>query len=445
MGTDGNRFYLLLALFCIALTGVACGSGSSPSSGTLQGSASVAASGKRDGINVLIPSLRRKARTDSSGVFLLTDVPPGTYSLQAEENAYLLQDRRVATVTEGGITRVDFSLAPDPSVGAVVGSVLRNDLDPLGLTVWASIRQGYAFLGDMQGGVPIVDVSDPAHPTVVSTIPVTRNPPHVSPFINYGKSYMTYATEDGNFLVVANNLDGALFYNIANKAAPVPMGRVYDVDISCGGMDPSSLPSYPYPVAPGKNILHPEAVAGTGDTVYVGGQGVLLVFDISSRATPVLLKCLPSSGEGTDLQFLGNRLLYANDHVDLYDISVPGNPVHLGSYPQGGAGVAGVDGMMGVSVAGSGIRFADISDPSVPVEIGSVPTESQGIDASWDGYFYAATAGSMTVYRADPGTSSVSTIYSVPVAADYAMNVSVSGEFAYLSDKSAGLKIIRIR
>ncbi|MGE5246825.1 MAG: carboxypeptidase regulatory-like domain-containing protein, partial [Verrucomicrobiota bacterium] len=198
MRTDPDRRRLLLLVVggCAALA-AACDSGSSSSPGTILGSATVAATGKTGGIRVVIPSLQRMTTTDSSGSFLVADVPPGTYSVEAEDNAYRLRDRKIATVIGGMTTRVDFSLSPDPSIGTVAGTVPRSAMDPLGATVWASVRGGYAFLGDMQGGVPIVDVSDPAHPRVASVVPVTPNPPPTPndpPYANYGKSYMTYAT-----------------------------------------------------------------------------------------------------------------------------------------------------------------------------------------------------------------------------------------------------------
>jgi hypothetical protein len=398
----------------------------------------VQTNGTKAGIRITIPALKIGTTTDSSGDFLLADIPPGEYLAVAEDNAYQWQERKTVTVREGVTTRVDFSLARDPSIGTLVGAVPRSVLDPAGLTLFTFVRGNYAFLGDWMGGVPIVDVTNPASPVLVRIIAP------LSPGAN-AKSYMSYCTEDGNYLVVANDIDGALFYDIADKANPVLRRQIYEVDNVYGGYDPAGISGYPYPVSPGKRILLPLSVTGAGNTVYVGGRDTLLAFDISSRANPVLVWGSRIPGEGSDLQLDGKRLYYASDNLTIFDASDPGRPVRIGSYAHGGAGVAASGAFAALSRVSDGLEFLDVSNAASPGSLATFPVQSQGGDVSWDGYFYVATANSMTVYRPDPVSFSVSSAYSAAIVDDYAMNVAISGDYAYVSDRSAGLKIVKVK
>lgn len=425
-----------LALGWAAILLSACNTGSS--TGSLAGSAEVPATGRKAGIRIVIPSLEMKTSTDASGSFTLADIPPGTYLAVAEDNAYQWQERKTVTVRKGETTRVDFSLARDLTVGSLVGAVPRSVLDPGGFTLITFVRGNYAFLGDRTGGVPIVDVTNPALPVVLRIIAP------LSPGAN-AKSYMSYCTEDGNYLVVANDIDGALFYDVTDKSNPVLRRQVYEVDNAYGGYDPAGIPGFPYPVSPGKRILLPLSVTGAGNVVYVGGRDTLLVYDISSRANPALLAGYNIPGEGSDLQLDGSRLYFTSDNLAIFDVSDPGRPARIGTYAHGGAGVAASGPFAALSRVSDGLEFLDVSDPAAARPLATFPVTSQGADASWDGYFYAATADSMTVYLPDPASASVGVAYTARIVDDYAMNVAVSGEYAYVSDKSAGLKIVKIK
>jgi len=335
------------------------------------------------------------------------------------------------------------------TVWTVVGQVPRSALDSRGRTNTASVRGNYVFLGDHFGGIPIIDVTDPANPVVRSILLPQQN---TAP-LETGTSDMAYCTEDGNYLVTVNSVDGAKFYDITDKTAPVLRFQVYSVDNTMGGQDPASRPDFPYPLPPGQFILSPISVNGTGNIVYVGGHNVLLVFDITDRLNPDILKGISVTGDGADIEVRGNLLLLSGSQLDLFDISDPADPNFLGNYASASGwaptGAARVDNVVGISIIGGGgidgIEFLDISNPSSITKIQSFPVQSQGIDSSLDGYFYAATAGSMTLYRVIPTPLSVEEVYSAPVVTDYAMNVAVSGDYAYVSDKGDGLKIVKIR
>jgi len=427
------------------------GSTASDPPGTITGTASVPSTGKTEGISVLLPTLRLKTTTDNTGAFIFRDLPAGSYALQAEDNAYRLQDRKTVTVSAGQSTNVVLILVPDNTIGTVVGSVPRSSLDPSGRTITASVRGNHLFLGDHFGGAPIVDVTDPRNPVVRSIIsPISTLP--------RGTTYMTYCTEDGNHLATVNNIDGFLYYDITDKSAPNRLMQVYLVDNAIGGIDPSSLTDYPYSVPAGKFVLYPQSVTGEGNTLYVAGMDVILIYDISDRSNPTQVGAVDRTvvaGDGADLHIHGNRLLYSGSDLVVFDITNPRVPVRLGAYtPVGGwspTGAAGFGEIVGMSTIGHlglgipGIQFVDVTAPASPSLLASFPVVSQGLDSSWDGYFYAGTANTMTVYKADQSVMSVTEMYSVPVVEDYAMNVAVSGDYAYVSDKTRGLKIVKIK
>jgi len=441
-------FVLAAAVFS-SCNGSGSSSSGSSTPGEISGTASDQSSGKVSGIRVVIPGLMLRTVTDSSGNFAFTGIPPGVYTVIAEDNAYRLQERKVITVPPGGISKAAFSLLPDGTVGTVVGQVPRSALDNNGRTNTAMVRGNFVFLGDHFGGVPIIDATDPTNPIVRSILLPQQN----APPLETGKSVMAYCTEDGNYLVTVNSVDGANFHDITDKSSPVHHYQVYSVDNTVGGQDPVSRPNYPYPLAPGQFILSPVSVNGIGNTVYIGGFHVLLVYDITDRQNPVLREGISTTGDGADIEIRGNLLLLSGSVLDLFDISDPKNPQFLGSYSSASGwaptGAARVDDVVGISIIGGvgidGIEFLDISNPSAISKIVSFPVQSQGLDSSWEGYFYAATENTMTVYRVVPTPLSVEEVYSAPVVTDYAMNVAVSGDYAYVSDKMDGLKIVKIR
>ncbi|MBI5904151.1 MAG: carboxypeptidase regulatory-like domain-containing protein [Deltaproteobacteria bacterium] len=439
---------VLLLSLCGCLGG---GSAGVDPPGTITGTVSIPSTGKTAGIAVLLPALRLKTVTDNTGAFTFANLPAGPYTVQAEDNAYRLQDRKTVTVNAGRSSGVVLTLVPDNTIGTVVGSVPRSALDPSGRTITASVRDNYLFLGDHFGGAPIVDVADPRNPVVQSIIgPISILP--------RGTTYMTYPTEDGDHLAIVNNIDGFLYYDITDKAAPILLRQVYLVDNAIGGIDPASLTDYPYAVPAGKFVLYPQSVTGKGDTLYVAGMDVILIYDISNRANPVQTGAVDRTriaGDGADIHIHDNTLLYSGSDLVVFDITNPRAPARLGSYtPVGGwspTGAAGFGKIVGMSTIGHlglgipGIQFINVTDPASPSALASFPAISQGMDSSWDGYFYAGTDNSMTVYKADEAAMSISEMYSVPVVEDYAMNVAVSGDYAYVSDKTKGLKIVKIK
>ncbi|MBI5419450.1 MAG: carboxypeptidase regulatory-like domain-containing protein [Deltaproteobacteria bacterium] len=422
--------------------------------------------GKISGINVLIPELQLKATTDSAGRFTFNNLPPGVYLVQAEDNAYKLQDKKTVTISPGTGSSATFTLVPDNTVGTVVGSVPRSSLDntPLGnppqfpRTLAAYVAGQYAFLADHAGGVPIVDVSVPTSPRVVKIIDAPSKP---TGFLS--RALMTYGTDDGNYLVAVFDADGAIFYDVSDKSTPRMVYQVFSIDNSVGGIDPSGLPP-DYPnlqtlLSTGDFALGPQAVTGRGNIVYVGGYHVILVFDISNRAAPALRKAVGTDGYSADLAIQKNLLVYADGQdVEIYDISSPFNPSLLGTYLSSVIGdylgAATTDNVAAISRGTPGVEILDLSNPSNPTLLQAFSDiQSQGVDSSWDGYFYAAAYDPLTlsswmkVYRTDLSTRSAAEFYSVPLFTNpaYAMNVAVSGNYAYVAGRDDGLKIVKIK
>lgn len=346
------------------------------------------------------------------------------------------------------------SSAPLPP-GTVVGDVPRSALDN---SAWGSSPQSprtlsvyvagtTAFLADHAGGVAIVDVSNPFSPQVLKII---EAPLRSSSYLS--RALAVYATSDANYLVAVFDADGAVFYDLTDRLNPRKVHQEFTVDNAIGGIDPAGLPDYPYlPLPPGKSILWPGAVAGAGNIVYVGGDRAILVFDISDRNAPRLLTAVPTRGSSTtDLHLEGNLLFCsALGDQEIFDVSDPASPSLLATYlsavPGNYIGTAATDNVMAISRGADGMEFLDVSDPSAPFLIGAFPRESQGVDSAPGGYFYAATADSMTVYRASAARGTVEELASYRVVTNYAMNVAVAGDYAYVADKYDGLKIVKIR
>ncbi len=244
-----------------------------------------------------------------------------------------------------------------------------------------SLSGNMAYLADRYSGLKIIDVSNPADPTLLGSYDIPSGANHIS--ISGTTAYAP-----------AESL-GLLIIDVGNPASPALLGS-YDT------------PSSAYHVS----------ISGT--TAYVADGNSTQIIDVSNTTNPVLLSTWPAPGgdyvEYASVSGTKAYLTYTDPPgglLQILNVTDPANPGLLGQIKLG-------DSASGISISGTrayvaaryvGLQIIDVSNPINPVLIGSYDPIKEGI---------------------------FSTVY------DYAYNVNVVGTIAYVLDEQRGLEVIDV-
>lgn len=279
-------------------------------------------------------------------------------------------DRLVLADTFGKLSIVDVSRAY-PQLGVADTPGQAQDVAARG--TWAHVADGAA-------GLATLDVSDPAHPIVVSEVATP------GPAIGVGAS--------ASLVVVACGAEGLAVYDRADPAVPVLVGTldngglfrrlviqgdlVYAVD-SSGFLWIVSIadPAHPQPVG---NVGVPSPAYGValdGSYAYVANNRGLHIVDVSTPAAPVIRGSVNIDSQ-LAVAKSGNHAFTANDRGDLsiIDVGDPSAPelVTRDASSFGAPGCVALED--GVAFVGQGfypdgrVRVVDVSQPSLPVRHG---------------------------------------------------------------------------
>lgn len=291
-------------------------------------------------------------------------------------------------------------LEPDaPAVVAPVGTLAQGSW-----RVAATVHPQPLAAVSTSGGLRLVDVSDPSHPTQAGFLALT--PPANSLVFS------------GEHLYVVGSANGLNIINVADPAAPVLVAALsdaggWDVDVEGGlacvagygdaliTIDVSD-PAHPRVLSrfwlPGAPL---NAVDLVGDLAYVafdtGGFGIV---DLSTPSTPVLLGVVDTSGQAMDVVVSGN-LAFVCDNTGLLviDVSDPLHPLPL-DRPLIAANwwsVAAI-GVHAYVRTSSGVQVFDAGDPRAVRNVGyfRVPAGVNNLAVSGD-LMYAATPSALLV------------------------------------------------
>lgn len=153
------------------------------------------------------------------------------------------------------------------------------------------LRGHYAFVTVQNGGLQIVDLSNPSSPTVVARWPET------------GGTFPGLSLS-GNFAFLT----------------------------SAGGLQVLDISTVTQPVAVGLTSVPGQltSVAVAGDYAYVAaGSSGLQILSITNRAAPVLIATVDTAGFALALELFGHFVVVADDlgGTTIIDVSDPANPV----------------------------------------------------------------------------------------------------------------------
>jgi len=272
-------------------------------------------------------------------------------------------------VANGLLGVIGFALSTLLSVSALAGTIeFVGQLDPVaGVDIYADVwgEGDYAYVGVFNGvGVFIIDVSDPANPSLVSTyIPATGTGLFKDVKVYDGVGY--FGDDDG---------DGVHVVDVSTPATPTLLAKITSVQ---GGF----------------NDIH--NLSKSGDYLYLadGDTGTVKVFDVSSPASPVYVRDIVTPDSAIhDVTALGTRLYVSgigSGFHYIYDTSTIGTsaPPLLGTVPSGAwshSSWASSDGTILVTAQedrDGKVQIFDISNPALPDLLSTMDRTSLGIDA----------------------------------------------------------------
>jgi cysteine-rich repeat protein len=241
------------------------------------------------------------------------------------------------------------------------------------------VSNGIGYFADDSGdGMHIVDVSDPANPTLLANIRSADG----------GFDHIHNCSVQDNYLYLANYTSTVKVFDMASPASPV---FVRDI------------------VTPNSGAIHD--ITPLGNRLYVSdiSRGLTYVYDITSigSAAPILLGEVPtgssthSSWATSDGTILISAQEKSDGNITIFDISNPAAPVLLSTMDRTSLGLGSEvksphnpllfsDTLLFISWYEAGVVAIDISDPSNPVKVGQYDTWDNnaffGYDGNWGVY-----------------------------------------------------------
>lgn len=335
-----------------------------------------------------------------------TGSTPGSFIITADANHGESPRTGTVTVTAGGVPGLPWEITVEqPPIMAFAGTYGTPDF---ARDVFVS--GGYAYVADIEGGLQIVDVSDPTDPGLAGEYVTTQDAYDI--FVQDNLAFL--ATDCGG---------GVRVFDVSDPADPDPAAKIADCT---------------------------PCVFAHGDYAYMvdGVSSLFYVIDVSDLSDPRLEgSCMVPPGL-SDLYVLGDYVYMAcnSSGLRVIDISNPSHPVVVGICDE-------ISYALRVHVVGDyayvadrdvGLQIVDVSDPSdahVAQEI-ALAFGTKGVFVSGN-YLYATTTdGSLLICDITDPTDPV--FVEVATWGGQAEGVYVDGGYAYVAIGDDGLLIIEL-
>jgi len=197
-----------------------------------------------------------------------------------------------------------------------------------------AVSGNYAYMGVVNNGLRIYDVSNPAKPFFVGSTN------------NVGGGFGVALA--GNYCYLANGGDGLRIYDVSNPANPLCIARTNNGGLAQGvaisgnyaylANDNDGLriynisdPAHPINIAHTNSSLYVEGLAISGNYAYLATDTGLHIYNVSNPALPSLVSRTNNStpgGVGRNVAVFGSYAFLANnsDGLRMYDVSNPAKP-----------------------------------------------------------------------------------------------------------------------
>lgn len=231
-----------------------------------------------------------------------------------------------------------------------------------------------AFVAHGQHGLLIFDVSDPLNPEVLSSFDTPG-----SAMDCFVSDTLLYVVDGG--LTIMNISDPSHprevgFYRLNAQSLWVSDTLAY---VGTGGSLRIIEVSNPYEPKSVSNTLIDSGVSqitvSNGIAYLAGDEGGLLIFDVSDPYQPRQRATFETQGRAFGLALVSTNAYVADAWGGLliFDVSNPSDPILSGSYVTGHSveNMYVTDGFLYVAEYYAGLRILDVSDPSHPVVVGS--------------------------------------------------------------------------
>ena len=314
------------------------------------------------------------------------------------------------------------------------------------------VDNNYAYVVGSGPGFSVVDIADPANPVLINSVDtITGTGIHFSgkfAYMTAGYSLLAIdATISDNPSIIgvydALELATAVAVSGSYAYAASSVSGFHVINIS-DPANPSFVGAYPIPGADIHNIY----VAGNYAYIADGANG-LRIIDVTSPAAPYIADTLDTPGTAYDVYVVGNYAYVAADNGGLHvvDIFNAADPTIVGSVMS----TQPTTNFRSVHVAGDYAFVLDyetavlykinIALPESPSVIGWCLVDFAG-DIFVDGnYAYIATGGNGLQVVSITGTLSVVGEVDTP---GMAYGVAVVGDYAYVATSSSGIQVVDV-
>ncbi|MDA3834179.1 MAG: hypothetical protein PF495_12370, partial [Spirochaetales bacterium] len=273
-----------------------------------------------------------------------------------------------------------------------------------------AISGDYAYLGDINHGLKVVNISNSSNPILVGSATTTSKSAY-------------YVAKKGNYVYLT---DGNLqIFNVSDPASPKLVSS-YTTSGFAGKVQISGAYAYVADQNSGLEIINisdplkprllgnyvtggiAAGVDVIGKTAFVADTKGLHVLDVTDPQKPSQIGFASSTSLFSVT--VSGSYAYASNYdltqMKIFNISNPKNPTLVSTYNTGSASYAKDIGVSGsyayIAISASGVQVVNISDPTKPTLVGK--------------YHSAGTA----------------------------YDISLSGTHAYLADGTGGLKILKL-
>ena len=216
-----------------------------------------------------------------------------------------------------------------------------------GLKVQSSGNYAYVVRNDGSPDFAVIDISNPASPTLAASLSLTGTPSNIAVSGNYA------------YVSNSNNNQELQIIDISTPTSPSVVGT--------------------FNASGGANA---RGVYVVGNTVYLVRESSdadeFIIINANNPATPTLVGSLNLGATGFEIFVLDTRAYLAsgrdNQELQIIDIATPSAPSLIGSYNlPGNTNALTITGFTNTILLGQGntLHIFDVTNPAIPITLGS--------------------------------------------------------------------------
>jgi len=285
------------------------------------------------------------------------------------------------------------------------GIPLVGQLEVEGTIREVSAAGDLAFVGTWREGTHVVDLSDPAHPTIVKTIEAAR---YVKDLLATDRRL--YQADSGASLTI---------FDTSDPTNPVELGTL---DHANGHL------------------------ALDGDTLFSATGSNVVVADVAEPAAPTRLATLDGGSWVRRIALAGSLAVFPwLGELQVVDVADPARPVSLWRFPARRRGIYGVatTGALAYLALYKGLQVVDLSAPGGPRELGWTVLDVKASRLSADGSLVAMVNDSKKVLVVVDVSDPTQPRQAGRLDLEFTpRGIVLAGQVAYISENNAGLHVV---